>query len=195
LAVAFFATGSYQRTNAQTPPTPTSSQADSDAAAKAAERKKRFAEAKKALENQEPPAPQVKTQNQPFDAHSTGKPAEQPTTKVVFTIPVTMAVGESQAFHLYDEKRGQVTSEAQWTLIGDSLAADLTIVGGVPTVTSKNTGAVALRGVLGDRSAIATIDVVTKDQIANMTRWSQLPQKERASLTIIPAVPSMRPRR
>ena len=106
-----------------------------------------------------------------------------------------MAVGESQSFYLYEEQHGNVTTEAQWKLNEVLGAADLSLAGGVPTVTAKNTGVVSLYGVLGERSAFASINIVTKEQIAKMTRWDQASLQRSASLKIVPAIPTMGPRR
>jgi hypothetical protein len=194
--VAFFANGFYQRTNAQASSTASASQADSDAAVKAAERKKRFEESKKALENKTPPVPQPKTQSSPPNPNSTRKSVSQPAAKIVFNIPVTMAIGETERFFLFDEQRGKVTADAEWTVKDESSAADFSVVGGVPTVVGKGSGVVLLSAVLGDRSAVATISIIPRDKMTgDEARFSYPSPQDHSSLKIVPSVPSSVPRR
>jgi cytoskeletal protein RodZ len=194
--VAFLVNGFYQRTSAQTSPTSTAPQADSDAAVKAAERKKRFAEAKKALEEQNPPVPQPKTQSSPSNPNSAAKSVSQPTAKIVFTMPMMMAVGETEHSYLYDEQRGKVTADAEWTAKDESSAADFSVVGGVPTLVGKGSGVVLVSAVLGDRSAVVTVTIVPRDQMtADGARWSYPSPQDHSSLKIVPSLPSSGPRR
>jgi hypothetical protein len=170
------------------------SQADSDAAAKASERKKRYEEARKALESKDQPAPQPKTQNAPANPNSTAKPVPKPASKIVFTIPVTMGVGETERFYLFDEQRGNVTTEAQWTAEDETSAVDFSVAGGVPTVVGKGSGFVFISGALGDRSALVALSIIPKDKMtAGTVRWTQAATQVRSSLHIVPAVPNFVP--
>jgi hypothetical protein len=194
--VAYFAGGFCQGTNAQTPATATASQADTDAAAKAAERKKRFEEAKKALENKIPPAPEPKTPIAPSSPKAIAKPVTLATANNVFSIQVTMGVGESQRFYLFDEQLGDVTGISEWTVKDDSSAADFSIVGGVPTVVSNGSGTVLVSAVFRGRSAFMILTIIPRDKMTGETvRWNQAVVQAPASLHIVPAVPSFGPHR
>jgi hypothetical protein len=163
---------------------------DQDATAKAAERKKHFEEAKKQIENQnsEPPAPKQKQQE------PSKQPATIPKTKpanVVFSIPVTMMVGETQRFFLYDDKGNNVTAAAHWTTDG-SIVAELTVIDGVPNVAGKQPGLVFLYGTFSDRSAEVQLDVFSREQVNSSTiRWNQKSLEVDSKLKIVPAVPGM----
>jgi hypothetical protein len=182
--------------DAQTTTTTSAPTPQTDAEKKAAERKKRFEESKKVLESKDQPAPQPKTQNAPTNPNSTAKPISQPSAKIVFTIPVTMAIGESQRFYLYDEQLGDVTGIAEWTAKDESSAADFSIVGGVPVVVSKGSGDVTISAVFRDRSAVVALSIIPKDKMTGDTvRWTQASTQTHSSLHIVPAVPNFVPRR
>jgi hypothetical protein len=198
LVLFFVPRGSAQSPsqNPQTATTPSVPTPQTDAEKKAAERKKRFEESKKTLESKDPPEPQPKTQSPSPNPNSAAKPVSQPAAKIVFNIPVTMGVGETERFYLFDEQRGKVTAEAEWTVKGESSAADFSVVGGVPTVVGKGSGVVVLSGVLGDRSAVATITILPRDQMADYgPRFSYPSPQDHSSLKIIPSVPIIGPRR
>jgi hypothetical protein len=191
-----FASVVCQQSFAQSASTSTSSQADTEAAAKAAERKKRFEESKKALENQDAPAPPSKTPTAAAGPNATSKPAKPTPPKIVFNIPVTMAVGESEGFYLYDSERGDVTKQAQWSIVDPRSAADLSIDNGVPRLTGKGSGMVILLGVFDDRTATATVDIIPLDKMSgDKSRWTQPSPQDRSSLKIVPTVPSSGPRK
>jgi len=124
------------------------------------------------------------------------KPVSQPAPKIVFTIPVTMATGDSERFYLFDEQRGNVTKEADWTVKDDSSAADFSVVGGVPTVVGKSDGVVLLSAVLGDRSAVATISIIPREKLTgDSVRFSYPSPQDHSSLKIVPSVPNSVPHR
>ena len=105
-----------------------------------------------------------------------------------------MGVGETERFYLFDEQRGNVTTEAQWTAEDETSAVDFSVVGGVPTVVAKGSGFVFITGVLGDRSALVALSIIPKDKMTGDTvRWTQASTQVRSSLHIVPAVPNFTP--
>jgi hypothetical protein len=172
---------------AQNPP----ASQDQDAAAKAAARKKRFEETKRQLENQnaEPPA-----QSKPGQTTSAAAPklAQTKPANVVFSMPVTMMIGEMQRFFLYDSDSTppDVTKRAQWTIVDDGGVAELSVIDGVPNIAGKKKGAISLYGTWRDRSAEVQLTVMTPEEIGNAVRWSQIPSTDKNSLHIVPAIPS-----
>jgi hypothetical protein len=107
-----------------------------------------------------------------------------------------MAIGETEHFYLFDEQRGNVTTEAQWTAEDETSAVDFSVAGGVLTVVGKGSGVVLISGVLGDRSTVVALSIISKDKMtADTVRWTPASTRIRSSLHIVPAVPNFVPHR
>jgi hypothetical protein len=168
--------------NLSTPSTPDAG------AGKAAERKKRFDEAKKKLENSDP-RPQEPSKNSPSNS-SYGSPYDLSLSPAL----VNMLVGNTQHFSLFDLAGHKRTSQADWT-VSDSSIADLSVINGIPTLVSKHTGTVYVRARFDDRSTEATVNVITPDQMKPGTILWQAPSiPGYKPIQIVPAVPSGAPR-
>jgi hypothetical protein len=138
------------RGSAQSPSTPTSqSGAGDSAAAKAAERKKRFQEEKQRLEGQE------RTETPPC---TEGKP-----TLYVTPAEASMLIGESRGFTLFDTDGHKLTKDAEWSLSSSSLAT--LAPGAEPTVTAKNEGTFKVSARIDTRTAEATVKVYPGDKL------------------------------
>lgn len=172
---------------AQNPP----ANQDQDAAAKAEARKKRFDETKRQLENQNAEPPAQSKAGQTISAAAPKLALTKP-ARVVFSIPVTMMIDETQRFFLYDSdtKPPDVTKRAQWTIVDDGGVAELSVIDGVPNVAGKKKGSISLYGTWGDRTAEVQLTVVTREEIGNAVRWRQAPPTDKESLHIVPAIPS-----
>ena len=178
--------------SAQTPPV----SQDQDAAAKAAARKKRFEETKRQLENRNPEPPaQGQQQQTSSNSKRASNPVQTRPANVVFSMPVTMMIGEMQRFFLYDSDSTppDVTKRAQWTIVDGGGAAELSVADGVPNVAGKKKGSVSLYGTWGDRTAEVQLTVMTPEEIGNAVRWRQTPATDKNSLHIVPAIPSHLP--
>jgi hypothetical protein len=153
----------------------------SDAAVKAAERKKRFEEAKKRLENSD-------------GSHANDSPASDskpgsPDDIAISPVLVNMLIGETQSFSLFDAAGHNLMAKAEWSL-SSSYVADLQN-NGVPTITSKDTGTVTVHARVGMRSTDATVTVHPGSSLPIGTiRWQAPPVKGFKAVQIIQAVPS-----
>jgi hypothetical protein len=186
----FFFPGAFAQSSDQQPgtaPSSDSSSSSTDAAAKAAERKKRFEEMKKSLENKNPepppsprPAPaRPQAPVAPSDAN------DQP----VFELAVTMFVGETQRFALFDDLRQNLTAQANWT-VNDSSVAELSINGGVPSLVGKKPGVVFVLAHAKSQTARVILTVLDRTQMkGSVVRWNQNAINTQAPLQIVPAVP------
>jgi hypothetical protein len=184
------------RRQSPTTAAPQSTDAQTDAAAKAAERKKRFEESKKALEDQNALAAVAKTQPVAANANSAVKQAQAPLPKVVFNIPVTLGVGDAERYFLSDEQRGNVTKQAEWTTQDPDSAAELYFENGVPCLLAKGSGIVILSAVFDGRRATVTATIIPREKMNGGTiAWTQIPFSDRSSLKIQPSVPFSAPRK
>lgn len=149
--------------------------ANSDAAARAAARKKKFEEEKQRLESSEgqhAPAPEDPQQ-----------------TLLLSPILVNMLVHDTQRFSLFDVGGHKLTEKAEWTL-SNSYVADLTMDGGVPMITAKDTGTVNVRARVGALSAEAAVTVHPGDKLPVGTiRWQAPAVPGHKTTQIIQAVP------
>lgn len=165
-------------TKAQSPATPNPQSGSMDsAAAKAAERKKRFEEEKQRLEGQE------RGQTPPC--------AEGKATLYITPVEAGMLVGESRGFTLFDTDGHKLTKEAEWSVSSSSLA---TLTPGTePTVTAKNEGTFKVTARIDTRTAEATVKVYPGDKLpVGAARWKVAPipcSKNGAVTKIVPAVP------
>jgi hypothetical protein len=163
-------------------PTPEQTPA-SDAAVKAAERKKGFEEAKKQLENSD-------------GSHANDSPASDsnpgsPDDIAISPVLVNMLIGETQSFSLFDAAGHNLTAKAEWSL-SSSYVADLQN-NGVPTITSKDAGTVTVHARVGMRSTDATVTVHPGSSLPIGTiRWQAPAVKGFKTVQIIQAVPSSR---
>lgn len=172
------ATSTPPAANSITPSTPDS------AAARAAERKKRFDEAKKRLENSDP-QPQDHSKNSPSNSSQVS-----PNDLSLSPILVNMLVGDTQGFSLFDLAGHKLTSQADWT-VSDSSIAELSVINGVPTLVSKQTGTVHVRARIDSRSTEATVNVITPNEMKPGTiRWQAPSVPGFKPVQIVPAVPS-----
>jgi hypothetical protein len=170
------ATSTPPTANSHAPSTPDS------AAAKAAERKKRFDEAEKKLENSDP---QEQSKNSPPKSLHVS-----PNDLSLSPILVNMLVGDTQHFSLFDLAGHKLTSQADWTA-SDSSVAELSVINGVPTLVSKQTGTAHVRARFDGRSAEATVNVIRPDEMKPGTiRWQAPPIPGLKPIGIVPAVPS-----
>jgi hypothetical protein len=160
----------------------TQSTADS-AVTKAAERKKRFDEVKKKLENSDP-HPQEQSKNSP----SNSSPVS-PNNLSLSPNLVNMLVGNTQRFSLFDLAGHKLTSQADWT-VSDSSIAELSVIDGVPTLASKQIGTVHVRARIDSRSAETVVNVITPEQMKPGTiLWQAPPVTGFKPVQIVPAVP------
>jgi hypothetical protein len=169
-----------------TPPAANSNtlSAPDSAAAKAAERKKRFDEAEKKLENSDP-RPQEQSRNPPSNSLHVS-----PNDLSLSPILVNMLVGNTQHFSLFDLAGHKLTSQADWT-VSDSSVAELSVINGVPTLVSKQTGTVHVRARIDERSAEASVNVITPADMKPGTILWQAPSIPGFKpIQIVQAVPS-----
>ena len=166
------------------PPTPSAAPASPDAAAKAAERKRRFEEEKKRLEggSGSPPPPKQ-------SAAQGGNCQSSPDDLMLSPILVNMLVGETQRFSLFDVAGHKLTSQADWS-VSDSSTAELALEGGVPVLTSKRNGAVRVTARVGGGYAEAIINVIApEDMKPGTVRWSAPSPPCTKTVNVVPAVP------
>ncbi|MGA8038392.1 MAG: hypothetical protein WA823_16925 [Candidatus Acidiferrales bacterium] len=153
----------------------------SDAAAKAAERKKRFEEAEKRLEaadgsHASDPAPSDSKPGSPDDIS-------------ISPVLVNMLIGETQSFSLFDAAGHNLTQKADWSL-SNSYVAEMQ-GNGVPTIVSKDAGTVTVHARVGMRSTDATVTVHPGSSLPIGTiRWQAPPVKGFKPVQIIQAVPT-----
>ena len=172
------ATSTPPAANSNTPSTQDS------AAAKAAERKKRFNEAEKKLENSDL-RPQEQSKNSPSNSSYVS-----PNELSLSPILVNMLVGNTQHFSLFDLAGHKLTSQADWT-VSDSSVAQLSVIDGVPTLISRQTGTVHIGARIDGRYAEATVNVITPDEMKPGTiRWQAPSIPGFKPIQIVPAVPS-----
>ncbi|HKI11249.1 MAG TPA: hypothetical protein VKA02_03980 [Candidatus Acidoferrum sp.] len=159
-----------QNTNAQAPSAQASSTSAStatparqdDAAAGAAERKRRFDEDKAVLESA---AAKPQSQTSP-DANG---PAPEPCKAsegdlLISPIFVNMFAGDTHSFSLFDFAGRKLTYLADWS-IDDSYVADLTIEDSIPVLKGKHTGRVRLIARVDSHSGEANINVFTHEDL------------------------------
>jgi hypothetical protein len=182
------------RASAQSPgqqpgaaPSSGSSSSSTDAAAKAAERKKRFEEMKRSLENKNsepPPLPRPSTAR-PEAPAGPSYANDQP----IFELAVTMFVGETQRFALFDDTRHNLTAQANWT-VTDPSVAELSINGGVPSLVGKKPGTVFVLAHAKSQTARVNLSVLDRAQMTGgVIRWNQNDINTQAPLQIVPAIP------
>jgi hypothetical protein len=76
-------------------------------------------------------------------------------------------------------------------VVSDSSMADLPVINGIPTLVSKHTGTVRVRARFDDRSAEATVNVITPEEMKPGTILWQAPSiPGHKPIQIVPAVPS-----
>jgi hypothetical protein len=98
-----------------------------------------------------------------------------------------MRVPEIQGFSLFDNTGHNLTSE--WTL-SNSYVADLS-TNGIPTITSKYTGAITVYARLGSPTAEASVNVLPGDALPIGTiRWQAPGVRNFKAKQIVIAVPS-----
>jgi hypothetical protein len=152
----------------------------SDEAAKAAERKRRFEEQRKRLEEAGPSSP-------------IGTETEVSADQTLFVSPsvTNMLVGETREFCVFDIDGKILTHEAEWTIDDSGIA---TLNGkGQPTITTKQPGKTSLRASVGGRFAEASIIVLDGDKMSNGTiKWSVPNYPGYTSKQIVQAVPTDR---
>lgn len=149
------------------------------AAAKAAERKKRFEEEEKRLENAE--SAQTEPKSEP------GRASNDDLS--ISPLSVNMLVHETQGFSLFDSAGHNLTSKAQWTL-SDSYVADLT-TNGVPTISTKDVGTLTVSARVGSRTAQASVTVHRGATLPIGTiRWQRPKVRNFKATQIVIAVPS-----
>jgi|HubBroStandDraft_6_1064221.scaffolds.fasta_scaffold05617_4 hypothetical protein len=101
-----------------------------------------------------------------------------------------MLAGQTQPFGLFDFAGHKLTSQADWTS-DDTSIAELSVIDGVPTLASKQTGTVRLRARVGGRSAEATVHVITPEEMKVGTiLWQAPPVPGFKTVKIVPAAPS-----
>jgi hypothetical protein len=153
----------------------------SDVAAKAGERRKRFEEAEKRLENSDG----SRANDSPASDSKPGSPDDLAISPVL----INMLIGETQSFSLFDAAGHNLTGKAEWSL-SSSYVADLKN-NGVPTITSKDAGTVTVHARVGMRSADATVTVHPGSSLPIGTvRWQAPAVKGFKTVQIIQAMPS-----
>jgi len=156
--------------------------ATEDAAAKAAERKKRFEEAKKRLENSAP-------QPQSGTASSSSSCSYSQSDLSLSPALVNMVVGNTQRFSLFDLAGHKLTAQADWS-VSDSSIAEIRVEGGEPVLTSKEKGTVRVQARVDSHSAESTVNVIAPEDMKPGTiRWSTPSSPCSKTTKIIPAVP------
>jgi hypothetical protein len=187
-AVFFVPSASAQNGQTQSTAVPSNSSqpgpastATEDAAAKAAERKKRFEEAKKRLENSAP-QPQSATASSSSCSYSQSDLSLSPAL-------VNMVVGNTQRFSLFDLAGHKLTAQADWS-VSDSSIAEIRVEGGEPVLTSKEKGTVRVQARVDSHSAESTVNVIAPEEMKPGTiRWSTPSSPCSKTTKIIPAVP------
>jgi hypothetical protein len=136
------------------------SAAGDSAAAKAAERKKRFEEEKQRVEGQE---------RSQTPSCTDGKP-----TLYITPAETGMLIGESRGFALFDTDGHKLTAAAEWSV---SSSYHATIAqGDQPTVTAKNEGTFKVTAKIDTRTAEATVKIYPGDKLPiGAVRWKVAP--------------------
>jgi hypothetical protein len=160
-------------------PTPAAPQTDnSDAAEKAAARKKKFDEARRRLE-------------QGQGATHGEAPSDPNQTLFVSAAKVNMRVGETHAFCVFDIGGRLLTNSAEWTL-SSSAAAFVPGSGRDPEIISKIPGTVTLRAKVEGKTAEAEINIIEGEMPTGTVLWSAAQIPGFQTQKIVPAVPSAR---
>lgn len=147
-------------------PGPASS-ATEDAAGKAAERKKRFEEAKERLENSAS-QPQSGTASSSASSSCSYSQSDLSLSPAL----VNMVVGNTQRFSLFDLAGHKLTAQADWS-VSDSSIAEIRVEGGEPVLTSKEKGTVRVQARVDSHSAESTVNVIgPEDMKPGTVRWS-----------------------
>jgi hypothetical protein len=183
VAILFFAVAAWAAQQpTQQPAQSAGGSTASDVAAKAAERKRRFEEQKKRLEEARPSSP-------------IGAETEVSADQTLFVSPsvTNMLAGDIREFCAFDIDGKILTREAEWT-IDDSGIASLNGKG-QPTISTKQPGKAILRARIGSRSAEASITVLDGGKMPNGTiKWSVPNYPGYTSKQIVQAVPTDRGR-
>ena len=160
----------------------------SDVSAKTAERKRRFEEMKKSLEEKNPepaPAPASSTSATKARPQAPAYANEIP----VSNLAVTMFVGETQRFGLYDNASHNLTAQAEWW-VSDSLLVDLSINSGTPYLVGKKAGTVFVLAHTKLQTARVILRVLDRSEMkGDSVRWNQNAIAVHAPLYIVPAIP------
>ena len=145
-----------------------------DAAAKATERKKRFEEERRRLEES------------PTGSQGAAQPGQ---TLFISPAVVNMVLGDTHAFCAFDIDGTTLTNSAQWS-ISNSSVAELSNHGD-PEITSKGRGTTMLRAQIGARYAEAKVTVISGSALPiGSVRWSSGDIPGFKTTQIKPAVPS-----
>jgi plastocyanin len=171
-AVFFAPSASAQNGQTQSTAVPSNSSqpgpansATEDAAAKAAERKKRFEETKKRLENSA-------SQPQRGTASSSSSCSYSQSDLSLSPALVNMVVGSTERFSLFDLAGHKLTAQADWS-VSDSSIAEIRVEGGEPVLTSKEKGMVRVQARVDSHSAESTVNVIAPEDMKPGTiRWS-----------------------
>jgi hypothetical protein len=162
----------------QQPAQSTGASTVNDEAARAAERKRRFEEQKRRLEQAEPSSRVV-----------SGTQVSADQTLFVSPSVTNMLVGDFREFCVFDIDGKILTRQAEWT-IDDSGIATLNDKG-EPTITAKQPGKATLRARIGSRSAEASVTVLDGSKMPDGTiKWSVPNYPGYKSRDIVQAVPT-----
>jgi hypothetical protein len=161
----------------------TANAASNSDAAKAAARKKQFEQDEQLLEQSE-------NNNNSVTTSIHELPAANP-DQTLFVSPavVSMLLGETQAFMVFDIGGHDVSSRAQWSLTKSNVAEF--VPGSGPTVIAKGAGAVTLTAKVGAEESTAELTVYQGTSLPIGTaRWTapEIPGFKVQKIT--PAVPS-----
>jgi hypothetical protein len=153
--------------SSQPAPSTSTTPASDDATAKAAaERKKRFEAEKNRLEAADPKPQSLASDDPEADCQASANDLS------LSPALVNMLVGQTQRFSLFDLGGHKLTSQAEWS-VSDTSIADIAIEGGVPVLTSKQTGTLHVRARIDARSTESTVnDINPEDMKPGPLRWS-----------------------
>ena len=155
--------------------------ANTDAAAKAAERRKHFEEEKRRLEDS--------AVSQPKGIGAEVPAADPDQTLFVSPAVVNMLVGESHSFSAFELNGKTITPSVEWTLDNPEIAE--LHPEGDPTVISKAPGKATLRARIGSRTAEAVITVHDLQKLPTGTiLWSSPQIPGFKTKQIVQAVPT-----
>jgi len=174
--VLSIATPDFAGRREPTPAQPNPQSADvQNAATKAADRKKRFDEEKRRLEE---------------TGASNSQASSAPSGQTLFISPaVVMVLGDTQSFSAFDISGKTLTHSAQWSVSNSSVGELST--SGDPTITSKSHGTVTVQARIGGNYAEARVTVVPGTSLAiGSVRWSSGDIPGFKTTKIMPAVPS-----
>jgi hypothetical protein len=165
-------------------PSPDAASAAQDAAAKAAERRKRFEAEKARLENSDPKPKSQAGSSAPDPCHSSENDLS------LSPIFVNMTVGDTHGFSLFDIAGHKLTSQAEWS-VSDSSIAELRVENGVPVLSAKQLGTVRLTARVDTRSIEATINVITPEELMKpgTVQWRAAGYPCSHSTRVVQAVP------